>query len=139
MRLKPFLLIAILLTLANCAHSNFGENLQTLKGQNIDTAIHYLGLPDNKLTLDDKDLYIWGYQQNYVERSPISTYGGYGSNGPVIGGGIVFGAPYGYDTYRYGCTVKILTNTNKIIEHIEHENTGSGCSKYNQKFPEKTE
>lgn len=118
--------------LAGCAHQNFGENLQTLEGQNIDYVIRYLGLPDDRFALDDKDIYIWGHDEAQIIERPISTYGGYNSRGGAFGGvGLVFGGG-ARDSYRYGCTIKALTNKDKIVEKLEYKNSAGGCSKYSK-------
>ena len=122
--------MALFLAITGCSYSQNRETLTKLEGHHINFATQYLGLPSDKYTLADKDVYIWGH--DVVERSgPISTYGGYSSSGGGFGGvGIVFGS-HGRDAYRYYCEIKALSNQSGIIEKVEYKSSAGGCSDYN--------
>ena len=102
---KPFFLSILLCGLTACSHSNVGQNIQYLEGEHIDVAMNYLGLPDNKLSVDERDIFIWGYDRIEAYDSPIRTFGGYGSSSGAFGGvGMVFGGghtPYASNVSRY--------------------------------------
>lgn len=134
--LKRFLfLMGCIVMVSACSHKNFDENLQTLEGQSIARAINYFGIPDDKFTLQEKEIYVWGHDQiNIVQnQGPITTYGGYGSRGGPFGGvGIVFGTPRATNVNSQYCKIKMIVNENQIIEKIERDSTTSACSKYNK-------
>jgi hypothetical protein len=137
MPIKIILFLFVTVALSACSHKKLDTSLQSLKGQNIDVAINHLGIPDDKFTLQDKEVYIWGREQTVRVRSPIGTYGsvGYGSRGGGFGGvGIVFGSPHSSYADNSFCQIKIVTDHNQIIETIERDSAGRGCSKYNAAF-----
>lgn len=117
-----------------CTHQKLDSSLHRLKGQHIDVAVRYLGIPDDKLTIDQREVFIWG--RRYVpDNRPFGTFGGYNSSTGVFGGvGIVFGSggsPY-RDTYRYYCEIKAMTDEKNIIETITYESNAGDCSRFNQ-------
>ncbi len=137
MPLKIITLLFLTITLSACSHKKLDTSLQTLQGQNIQVAINYLGIPDDKFTLQEKEVYVWGREQTTVRQSPIGTYGsvGYGSRGGTFGGvGIVFGTPSSSYRDNSFCQIKIVTDQNQTIEKVERDSAGRGCSKYNDVF-----
>lgn len=132
---KAIWLLFVLLTLSNCTHKRLDANIYHLEGRHIDVAINYLGLPDDKLIIDEREVFVWGHKNVRSYDRPVTTYGGYNSSGGAFGGvGIVFGAggsPYARDTYRYYCVIKALINERQIIEQMEYDSSAGGCSKYN--------
>ncbi len=133
MRYKIFSFLFIAIALSGCSHKKLDTNLQRLNDQHIDVAIHYLGIPDDKFTIDDREVYIWGRENSETIDRPITTYGGYNSGGGAFGGvGVVFGAPYSRSRNRYYCKIKVITNKDQIIERIERDSTTGACAKYNE-------
>ena len=129
---KLIFLFAFMPLLSACSHNRLDANLQTLEGRKIDVAMHYLGLPDDKLIIDDREVFIWGYDRIETYSNPVSTYGGYGSRSGAYGGvGLVFGRPYANEIYRYSCEIKALIDAKKIIQRMEYQSISGGCSEYN--------
>ena len=132
--MKTFALFAVLITLASCSHAQSADNVRRLEGQHIDTAIGYLGLPDDRYLLGEQNVYVWGQGIQDHDDNPITTYGGYGSNSGIFGGvGIVFGnTSHSRNNYSIYCSIKALTDQKHIIQKTEFKSTAGGCSEYSK-------
>ena len=133
MRYLSILLLLGTLTIAGCSYKKMDTSLQSLEGQDIDVAIYYLGIPDEKYMIEDRSVYIWGSEEPAVARNPVTTFGGYNSGGGAFGGvGVVFGAPYGRSYSQYYCKIKMIADGDQIIQQVERDSTAGACSKYNE-------
>ena len=131
---RIFFIFATILTLSACAHKALDTNLHYLQGQNIDVAMNYLGVPDDKFNAGGKHVYQWGQSAVDYNDRPVTTFGGYSTGGGLFGGvGITLGSgtakPY---TGRYAqkCTVKALIDAQNIIEKMEYNAHAGGCERF---------
>ena len=116
--------------LPSCAYKKLDANLHYLEGQKIDTAINYLGVPDDKFMIENREAYIWGQNKN-TRQETIRPFGGYSTSGGVFGGvGIVFGKGAGDRSYTQRCTVKALTDETGIIQKMEYQPNAGGCERF---------
>lgn len=131
--------LVISLVLGGCAFDKLDNSLPYLKGQSVDTAMSYLGIPDNQLEIDKNKVYIWGYQNSGTYMMPVTnttSYTGYSSGYGTYGS--AFGNSYGTATttsyvpqsFNHQCAIKALTNKKGIIQAIEYEGNLAGCGAF---------
>lgn len=124
--------IASLLFLSACATATLDEGLPKLQGRHIDTAIKYLGLPDNEQQIAGRKVYVWGHQNNGSYIRPVTTPTTYTSYSPYGGSYVTYGRNTSYvtESYNYTCTIKVVVNNKDIIQSSEYSGNEGGCQYY---------
>lgn len=123
------------LLLGACAPSPIGPGLQALKGQNIRTAINYLGYPDQKQEIVGDTVYIWSERGGYTSTYPITDYdrGEFEVNGQR---GTYTNTTRNYvsEYNTYSCKIKIATDDRNMIKSTQASSSGGGCYVYEPAF-----
>lgn len=127
--------VAAALLLAACAPSPVGPGLEALKGQNIRTAINYLGYPDQKQTIVGDTVYTWSESGGYTSSYPITDYD-YGEFEIDGRRGIYTNTTRNYvsEYNTYNCKIKIATDERDVIKSTQASSSGGGCHVYEPAF-----
>lgn len=123
-------LVAILL-LCGCAFETLDKGLPLLQGKKIDTAISYLGLPDNQMTVAGKNVYVWSNSFTQTSITPVTSYSNasaYGTGGYATAYGTT--TTYVPQTAQYSCTIKAVVDKKDIIEGLEYSGNEGGCGTF---------
>jgi hypothetical protein len=130
---KSICVLALLI--GACAPSPVGPGLQALKGQDIRTAINYLGYPDRKQTIVGDTVYIWMENGSYTSTYPITDYdeGEFEINGQR-GTYSHRNRSYVSEFNTYSCKIKVATDDRDIIKSAQATSSQNGCSAYNAAF-----
>ena len=121
--------------LSACAADPIGPGLQALQGRSIQTAIEYLGYPDNQQEIVGDTVYSWVDEGIYTDTYPIT--------GTDYGRFEVDGRRGTYENRRqtyisevnsYRCTIRAVTTEQDIIKHTEAKSVGQGCYRYRGAF-----
>ncbi len=128
MKVARFVVVALL---CGCATQQLNTGLQTLVGQNIQTAISHLGYPDGQRIVMGDTIYVWSTNRNVV--MPLNT--------TSTTTGAVGGTPY-YGTtssmqmvpMAFQCTVQIATTSDGTIKSFQWEGNQGGCQRYARGF-----
>lgn len=129
--------IVFVILLASCTTFDQLEvGLQSLMGKHVQTAFSVLGHPNTKQNFIGDDVYTWYLSQSGSIAIPqTSTTTGYVGNTPI----------YGSTTYmqqipiNYSCTIKLVTNSEGILNSWEYNGNIGGCMKYINRLKEYTE
>jgi hypothetical protein len=114
--------------LVSCATSFriFDKALPLLNGQNINKSIDYLGIPDNKYRIDDREIYVWSTAEDFTYVNPVTTNTqGYAGTTPFS----AYSTSYESHTSRLYCEIKMSTKQ-KIVERIEYRGNNRACKTY---------
>lgn len=129
MRFVIALLMCVLLS--GCASARLNDGLPHLVGKKIDYAIGYLGYPQSEQTIAGKKVYTWGHSNTFTTMQTVST--------PVSGnvhglGGSAYYSGYATSvvpqTYNYQCAIRLIANSDNIVERWEWNGNEGGCSSY---------
>lgn len=130
--MKRFVLFIIaIVVLSGCAFDTLDKGLPLLNGKSIDTAISYLGTPDNKMQIADRNVYIWSNAFFLTMTRPVTTYSNASAYG--IGGyASAYGTSTTYvpETHNHSCTIKATTDKDDIVSYMEYEGTLGGCESF---------
>ena len=131
-----------ILVLSACTFQQMDKGLSYLQGQNIETAINYLGYPDNKQKILNDTVYTWGTNYNVSGTTPVTNYHYGSANAYNTFGGSAFGTYSGTSTtyvpttFNYRCTLKIVTDEKGTIINSQYDGNQGGCSDYGQALAE---
>lgn len=118
----------LIISLSACAFDTLDKGLPRLKGEHIDTAINYLGMPDEEQQIAGRKVYVWGHQNSGSYTTPVTqnhSYTAYGYGGPYTARGTT--TSYVTQNYNYVCTIKLIVNKKDIIQSSEYEGNEGGC------------
>ena len=130
--MKRLFFLFILGTTAACATvSNIETGLRYLEGESIDTAVLYLGDPDNYLELVNSRIYTWSNSEtlNLVLPS-TTTSSGYSSSGEYVSL-----TNYGTTTSSsdLNCKLTLRTDNSGVIKSSKVEGDFMSCSVFSKR------
>ena len=108
--MRKFLyVLTMLLSACATSFSTLDEALPALKGKDIEAAIAYLGVPDQKYVVDGREVYVWSTEENYASISSPAAVS------------------------RLSCKIKISTK-DKIVEKTEYDGNNGTCFLYSERL-----
>lgn len=130
-----FILFTSIFLLGACAKSPIAPGLNALKGENIRTAVSYLGYPDSTQEVLGDTVYIWEHKGTSTDVYPITDYDTSdfevnGQRGRIENRN----TSYVSEVYSYSCVIKMAIDERDIIKDARAQSTGGGCRLYNSAF-----
>lgn len=129
--MRRLLVVLAGLLLPACAFNTLNKGLPYLVGQNIDSAVNVLGLPNQQVQIGSYTVYIWDNRYSatipiYNTRTSTTT----GSVGSMPLYGTTTSSTIDYVPVQYQCQIKLQVDSNNIVQRWEFFGNQGGCQFY---------